>query len=163
MGPEYHPSGQGFPQHHGYQRGGDRSDIETTSLALGPRQADGSLPNVDFMKLAAGSQMIDKGTNVGLPYVGAAPDLGAYEYGATGRRCANWRCRGGRRGDGGCRRHGKWRSHGSCRSHGKPAEATGTGGKTGSGAESRGRAGLLRPAAQPRQLVGKSEAAVQPR
>jgi hypothetical protein len=58
--------------------------IEATSLALGPRQADGSLPNIDFLKLAAGSQMIDKGTNVGLPYVGAAPDLGAYEYGAAG-------------------------------------------------------------------------------
>ena len=58
--------------------------IETTSPALGPRQADGSLPNVDFMKLAAGSAMIDKGTDVGLQFVGAAPDLGAYEYGATG-------------------------------------------------------------------------------
>jgi hypothetical protein len=58
--------------------------IETTSPALGPRQADGSLPNVDFLKLAAGSQMIDKGTDVGLPFVGTAPDLGAYEFGATG-------------------------------------------------------------------------------
>ena len=27
--------------------------------------------------------MIDKGTNVGLPFVGTAPDLGAYEYGAA--------------------------------------------------------------------------------
>ena len=63
---------------------GTGATIETTSPALGPRQADGSLPNVDFMKLAAGSQMIDKGTNVQLPFVGAAPDLGAYEYGATG-------------------------------------------------------------------------------
>jgi hypothetical protein len=51
--------------------------------AMGPRQADGSLPNLDFMKLADGSRMIDKGTDVGLPYVGSAPDLGAYEYGAT--------------------------------------------------------------------------------
>jgi MYXO-CTERM domain-containing protein len=51
--------------------------------ALGPRQADGSLPNVDFMRLSASSRMIDKGTDVGLPYVGAAPDLGAYEYGAA--------------------------------------------------------------------------------
>jgi MYXO-CTERM domain-containing protein len=51
---------------------------------LGPRQADGSPPNVDFLKLAAGSGMIDKGTDVKLPFVGAAPDLGAYEYGATG-------------------------------------------------------------------------------
>jgi MYXO-CTERM domain-containing protein len=58
--------------------------IETTSPVLGPRQADGSLPNVDFLKLVAGSAMIDKGTDVGLPFVGAAPDLGAYEYGAVG-------------------------------------------------------------------------------
>ena len=58
--------------------------VEATAGALGPRQADGSLPNVDFMKLAAGSAMIDKGTDVKLPFVGAAPDLGAYEYGATG-------------------------------------------------------------------------------
>ena len=57
--------------------------IETTSPMFGPRQADGSLPNVDFLKLAAGSAMIDKGTDVGLPFNGATPDLGAYEYGAT--------------------------------------------------------------------------------
>ncbi len=54
-----------------------------SSGALGPRAADGSMPAVDFLKLAAGSQMIDKGTDVGLPFAGAAPDLGAYEYGAT--------------------------------------------------------------------------------
>jgi len=53
------------------------------SGAIGPRPADGSMPAVDFLKLAAASRMIDKGTNVGLPFVGAAPDLGAYEYGAT--------------------------------------------------------------------------------
>src|SRR6185437_15812988 len=39
--------------------------------------------NVDFLHLSAGSRMIDKGTDVGLPYLGTAPDLGAYEYGAT--------------------------------------------------------------------------------
>jgi MYXO-CTERM domain-containing protein len=64
--------------------GGTGQALETTSPALGPRQADGSLPNIDFMKLAAGSAMIDKGTDVKLPFVGAAPDLGAYEFGATG-------------------------------------------------------------------------------
>jgi hypothetical protein len=63
--------------------GGTGQAIETTSPALGPRKADGSLPDVDFLKLAAGSAMIDKGTDVQLPFVGAAPDLGAYEYGAT--------------------------------------------------------------------------------
>jgi hypothetical protein len=55
-----------------------------SSGALGPRAADGSLPNIDFMKLRAGSQMIDKGQDVGLPFVGAAPDLGCFEYGAAG-------------------------------------------------------------------------------
>jgi hypothetical protein len=34
------------------------------------------------MKLKAGSPLIDKGTDVELPFVGAAPDLGAYEFGA---------------------------------------------------------------------------------
>jgi hypothetical protein len=57
--------------------------VETTAGALGPRQANGSLPNVNFLKLAAGSQMIDKGTDVGLPFTGAAPDLGAFEYGGV--------------------------------------------------------------------------------
>ncbi|HYQ44681.1 MAG TPA: right-handed parallel beta-helix repeat-containing protein [Polyangiaceae bacterium] len=50
---------------------------------MGPRQADGSLPNLDFLKLKAQSPLIDKGTDVGLPYVGSSPDLGAYEYGAV--------------------------------------------------------------------------------
>jgi len=50
------------------------------SEVLGPRNADGSLPTISFLKLAAGSQLIDKGTDVGLPYTGSAPDLGAYEY-----------------------------------------------------------------------------------
>jgi hypothetical protein len=54
-----------------------------SSGALGPRAADGSMPAVDFLKLAAGSQMIDKGTDVGLQFAGTAPDLGAYEYGAA--------------------------------------------------------------------------------
>ncbi|MEI9942469.1 MAG: hypothetical protein WDO69_35085 [Pseudomonadota bacterium] len=55
----------------------------TDTGALGPRQPDGSLPNIDFMKLPKGSKMIDKGTDVGLAFADAAPDLGAFEYGAT--------------------------------------------------------------------------------
>ncbi len=54
-----------------------------SSGALGPRAPDGGMPKVDFLKLAMGSKMIDKGTDVGLPFVGAAPDLGAYEFGAA--------------------------------------------------------------------------------
>ncbi len=43
----------------------------------GPRQPDGSLPLLNFMRLAAGSDLIDAGTNIGLPFNGTAPDLGA--------------------------------------------------------------------------------------
>jgi hypothetical protein len=50
--------------------------------ALLPRQADGSLPALTFMHLVQGSDLIDRGQDVGLPFVGAAPDLGAYEFGA---------------------------------------------------------------------------------
>ena len=53
------------------------------SEALAPRQADGSLPNVSFMRLAPKSDLIDKGTNVGLPFNGAAPDLGPFETGGS--------------------------------------------------------------------------------
>lgn len=50
-----------------------------TSVLRSPRNADGSLPNISFMKLAQGSDLIDGGTNVGLPYNGSAPDLGYME------------------------------------------------------------------------------------
>jgi hypothetical protein len=49
------------------------------AVAVGPRQADGSLPATDFLHLAPTSGLIDKGVDVGLPFLGAAPDLGAYE------------------------------------------------------------------------------------
>lgn len=47
---------------------------------MGPRKPDGSLPDVPFLKLKKGSRFIDKGTDIGLPFTGNAPDLGAYEY-----------------------------------------------------------------------------------
>ena len=47
------------------------------------RNADGSLPVTTLLHLKQGSGLIDKGTNVGLVYYGAAPDLGAYEYQST--------------------------------------------------------------------------------
>ncbi len=53
------------------------------SEAQAPRQADGSLPNVGFMRLVAGSDLIDKGEDVGLPFSGARPDLGPFETGLT--------------------------------------------------------------------------------
>ncbi len=45
----------------------------------GPRGPDGSLPSTNFMKLSPGSALIDVGTDVGIPFAGSAPDLGAYE------------------------------------------------------------------------------------
>ncbi|HEX7597843.1 MAG TPA: right-handed parallel beta-helix repeat-containing protein, partial [Polyangia bacterium] len=62
------------------------TDFASTSDSgcTGPREADGSLPAAcDFLKLKTGSPLIDKGTDVGLKFTGAAPDLGAYEYGAV--------------------------------------------------------------------------------
>jgi hypothetical protein len=50
------------------------------NAAYGARNADGSLPNIAFMRLAPGSDLIDGGTDVGLPYNGSAPDLGAFEH-----------------------------------------------------------------------------------
>ena len=51
----------------------------TEQLAKAPRNSDGSLPNNDFARLVDSSDLIDKGANIGLPFLGAAPDLGAYE------------------------------------------------------------------------------------
>jgi hypothetical protein len=53
------------------------------SAAYGPRQADGNLPDITFMHLADGSDLIDGGTidpNVTYPYFGTKPDLGCFEY-----------------------------------------------------------------------------------
>jgi hypothetical protein len=87
---------------------------DTTSFAgmAGPRQSDGSLPVLPFLHLSATSKAIDKGTNIGFSYVGKAPDLGAFEYGATG---------------------GSTGSGGSSGSTGTGGGTTGTGGATGTG------------------------------
>ncbi|HMP81183.1 MAG TPA: right-handed parallel beta-helix repeat-containing protein [Verrucomicrobiota bacterium] len=53
------------------------------SLAFAPRNADYSLPTNAFARLAAGSQFIDQGIDVGLPFNGPRPDLGAYEFSAA--------------------------------------------------------------------------------
>jgi hypothetical protein len=52
-----------------------------TSMATVARNSDGSLPASFFLHLAPGSSMIDAGENVGLPFNGKAPDLGAFETG----------------------------------------------------------------------------------
>jgi hypothetical protein len=56
----------------------DFISIDTVG-ARGPRKPDGSLPDVDFMHLAEGSDLVDGGQDVGLVFSGTAPDLGAFE------------------------------------------------------------------------------------
>ncbi|MGN1240326.1 MAG: right-handed parallel beta-helix repeat-containing protein [Paludibacteraceae bacterium] len=56
----------------------DFLSLDTTQI-LAARQADGSLAEGTLLHLAAGSALIDAGTDVGLFYTGAAPDLGCYE------------------------------------------------------------------------------------
>jgi hypothetical protein len=58
-------------------------DLSKIPGILGPRKADGSLPDVDFLRLKKGSHAIDKGEDLGFPFAGEAPDLGAFEYGMS--------------------------------------------------------------------------------
>ncbi|SHJ13160.1 Por secretion system C-terminal sorting domain-containing protein [Tangfeifania diversioriginum] len=60
----------------------DFVSIDTTGVS-GPRQADGSLPDIDFLKLKSSSDLIDAGIDVGIDYNGTAPDLGAFEFQAA--------------------------------------------------------------------------------
>jgi hypothetical protein len=53
-----------------------------SSLALLPRNPDFTLQTNAFLRLVAGSDLIDRGINVGLPFTGSAPDLGAFEFAA---------------------------------------------------------------------------------
>ncbi|HQF48658.1 MAG TPA: right-handed parallel beta-helix repeat-containing protein [Flavobacterium alvei] len=53
------------------------------SFLTEPRQADGSLPKTDFLKLAPSSKLINAGTNIGFPFQGKAPDLGCFESDAS--------------------------------------------------------------------------------
>ncbi|MHB9056912.1 MAG: right-handed parallel beta-helix repeat-containing protein, partial [Paludibacteraceae bacterium] len=59
--------------------GADFLSIYESEL-VSPRNADGSLPDINFMKLSSTSDLIDKGMNLGFPFSGAAPDLGAFEF-----------------------------------------------------------------------------------
>ncbi len=64
-------------------------DLSTIAGMLGPRKDDGSLPDVNFLKLKAGSRAIDKGEDIGFPFAGSAPDLGAFEYGLSSSSASN--------------------------------------------------------------------------
>jgi hypothetical protein len=57
---------------------GDFLSVDTAGVR-GPRNADGSLPDLNFMHLAQGSPLVNGGTDVGLPFNGSGPDLGCFE------------------------------------------------------------------------------------
>ncbi|MEQ8241118.1 MAG: Ig-like domain-containing protein [Cyclobacteriaceae bacterium] len=67
----------------GWQNGLSTSADDFSSLAieqmLQPRKADGSLPDLTYLHLITGSDLIDAGVDVGVPFNGTAPDLGAFE------------------------------------------------------------------------------------
>ena len=50
------------------------------AVMLGPRKADGGLPEPNFLKPAQGSNLIDTGVDVGISFEGSAPDIGPFEY-----------------------------------------------------------------------------------
>jgi len=56
----------------------DFESLDISQLYL-PRKSNGALPGITYLKLKSTSGLIDKGVNVGLPYLGIAPDLGAFE------------------------------------------------------------------------------------
>ena len=56
----------------------DFVNFEEGELVL-PRRPNGDLPAIGFLRPAPGSVLIDKGVEVGFPFRGAAPDLGAFE------------------------------------------------------------------------------------
>jgi hypothetical protein len=58
---------------------GDFVSLDETGTD-GPRQTGGSLPVLDFLRPTAGAAQVDRGVDIGLPYEGDDPDLGAFEY-----------------------------------------------------------------------------------
>lgn len=60
----------------------DLLSVDDSELTM-PRRSDGGLPTTTFFHLKPGSRLVDAGVDVGLPFHGRAPDLGAFESGET--------------------------------------------------------------------------------
>ena len=48
-------------------------------LLMAPRNADGSLPDINFMKISPSGKLMDSGVDIGFPFSGDAPEPGAFE------------------------------------------------------------------------------------
>lgn len=58
------------------------TEANSWTLGITDPQFSSTLPSSpDFLLLSSGSDAIDEGATLGLPFDGAAPDLGAYEFG----------------------------------------------------------------------------------
>jgi hypothetical protein len=57
----------------------DFASLDESELVL-PRQPNGELPRMSALHLLPHSAAIDKGLDVGAPFAGKAPDLGAFEF-----------------------------------------------------------------------------------
>lgn len=60
----------------------DFVSLDETELTR-PRKANGDLPDTAFLRLASGSVARDRGVDLGKPFAGPAPDLGAFEAEAS--------------------------------------------------------------------------------
>lgn len=58
----------------------DFLSVDETQLTAA-RKTDGSLPDITFMQIAPGSDLVDRGVNAGYPFQGKGPDLGCFESG----------------------------------------------------------------------------------
>lgn len=58
----------------------DFISLDTAGVS-GPRGPDGTLPVLPFLRPRPGGALIDKGVDMGFPFSGSAPDLGAFEAG----------------------------------------------------------------------------------
>ena len=54
--------------------------VSIDSTGVSGARSGNAKPDIDFLHLAPGSDLIDTGVDVGIDYNGTAPDLGAFEY-----------------------------------------------------------------------------------
>lgn len=54
--------------------------VSIDSTGVSGARSGNDMPDIDFLHLAVGSDLIDTGVDVGIDYNGTAPDLGAFEY-----------------------------------------------------------------------------------
>ncbi len=80
---EYIDNAQNTLSHNSFDLGISITNADFVSLdqsqLTAPRKSDGSLPDIDFMRPAQGSDIVDAGIDIGFGFQGEAPELGAIE------------------------------------------------------------------------------------